>query len=450
MSSTNLVGMSSAVNDGRSHWLQAWLREHGADTKSTLQKLTDNPRMTREIVAYSEEIVDETIDPLLESSSQAIVAGKTLDLSGDLDCCYICLEEQLNRLAERSWPYFDQIVLRGLAPEKVIEYARRSNDAVTKLVIAHMQILLRIEELGISPLLIFRPKPVACSLHYRKHAEEAGIANVIPRSKSIIEALAAQGRLKSFQLHDDHIDYTFTHPDLPHFVQNSFWPRRMPRSSDESKIFALVAEDVFYVCSAHLVSDVSCARTLQLPLATEVGIHREMLTAAAKHGHTWSHQRADERDKPLSPTVEEVVFELELPIIRGANISDVLALREDQYESFERFRNILRQAIQARLNAGTEDVSDVAREIERDLIIPGINEIEQKMRTAQSSLGRKVNLSLGTGSITATVGLLSHIPLLAGTGFAVAATAVQHGAKYFDDRREVKMHDLYFLWRATR
>jgi len=84
--STSLVDVPSALNDGRSHWLQAWLREHGAGTRSTLYRLTDNPRMIREIVCYSEAIVDETIDPLPESSSQAIVAGKTLDLSGDLDC----------------------------------------------------------------------------------------------------------------------------------------------------------------------------------------------------------------------------------------------------------------------------------------------------------------------------------------------------------------------------
>lgn len=414
-----------------------------------MHKLTDSPRMVRKLIEYSEEIVDEVINPLPRDSSQAIVAGKTLDLSGDLDCCFICLDEQLDRLMERSWPYFDQVVVRGLAPEKVIEYARVSDDAATKLIVAHAQILFRVQEVGLSPLVIFRPKPVACSLHYETHAEEAGITDILPRSRAIIAELAKLGNLKHFEISDNYIHYVFTHPALPHYVENVFRPKRISRSPDASKILPLVAENVFYVCSAHLVSDVSCAKTLQTPLITEVRLHREMLAAAADHGHAWPRQSASKTEAQAYPTVEDVVFELELPIIRGERFSDVVALRESQYESFERFRDTLRQAIQARFNAGETDVCDIAREIERDIIAPGLNEIAQKVRTAQGSLGNKVSLSFGAGSFAITIGLLNHIPLLAGTGLAVAATAAQHWGKYFDDRREVQLHDLYFLWRAT-
>lgn len=442
--------MPTAPSDTRSHWMQAWLREHGIGDRSELHKLTDKPGMVRELVSYAEEIVDESIDPLPEKSSQAIVVGKTLDLSGDLDCCYICLDEQLNRLVERSWPYFDQLVLRGLAPEKVMKYAQISEDVVTGLILAHAQILFRIEEVGLSPLLIFRPKPVACSMHYQEHAEEAGIVSIIPRSKEIVEGFISQGKVKTFEIYGDQVHYRFTHPDLPHYVENYFRPKRIPNSSDDAKVLPLVARDVFSVCSAHLVSDVSCARTLQAPLVTEVRVLREMLASGAEHGHLWSRRSASAKTVRTPRSVEEIVFDLEFPIIRGGNISDVLALREDQYESFERFRETIRQAVQERLNADPADSFDIAREIERDLIIPGLNEIEQKLHEAQRALGSKTSLSLSVGSVATTVGLLSHVPLLAGTGFAVVATAVQHAAKYFDDRREVKMHDLYFLWRATR
>ena len=235
--------------------------------------------------------------------------GKTLDLSGDLDCCYICLDEQLNRLMERSWPYFDQVVLRGLAPENVIEYARAGDRAVTQLIVAHAKILFRIAEVRLSPLLIFRPKPVACVTHYQWHAKQAGIADILPRSKSLTEELAARGTLKSCEISDGYIHYRFTHPALPHYIENVFRPKRLPRSRDTSKILPLVAENVFYVCSAHLVSDVSCARTLQLPLATEVRLHREMLASGSDQGGAWSQHSASGTQLP--PTVEEVVVELE-------------------------------------------------------------------------------------------------------------------------------------------
>jgi hypothetical protein len=49
-----------------------------------------------------------------------------------------------------------------------------------------------------------------------------------------------------------------------------------------------------------------------------------------------------------------------------------------------------------------------------------------------------------------TVGLLTGLPVFVGAGAAAAASVSLAINKYFDDRRDVRLSDMYFLWIAAR
>jgi hypothetical protein len=119
--------------------------------------------------------------------------------------------------------------------------------------------------------------------------------------------------------------------------------------------------------------------------------------------------------------------------------------------SFERFRTSLRLAIRERLeNTQTADSVSVASEIAEDVVEPSLNDIEQRLSAAQSVLEKKSMISVGIGTASATIGLIAGMPLLLPAGVAWALLPGQHYMKYLEERRDIQLSDMYFLWRQEQ
>ena len=60
--------------------------------------------------------------------SDAIVAGRKLDLSGTASCpIYDCLRRNVDATFRRIWHYFDQIVVEGIAPQWLAQEITRTD-----------------------------------------------------------------------------------------------------------------------------------------------------------------------------------------------------------------------------------------------------------------------------------------------------------------------------------
>jgi hypothetical protein len=112
------------------------------------------------------------------------------------------------------------------------------------------------------------------------------------------------------------------------------------------------------------------------------------------------------------------------------------------------FRSSLRSAIQERLKSTDDKAPErIAQEIGSDIIEPSLNEIT-RLKAARTVLAKKAAVGVGVGAVTTVCGLLTTNPLMVTTGVGSAMTAVPAAQKYIEDRRDISLQDMYFLWRA--
>jgi hypothetical protein len=92
----------------------------------------------------------------------------------------------------------------------------------------------------------------------------------------------------------------------------------------------------------------------------------------------------------------------------------------------------------------------VSAEIVDDVINPSLNDIQQRLGAAQETLIKKSAVSIGVGVISTTVGLITGMPLLFPAGVAWSLLPGQHYMKYIEEKRDIELSDMYFLWRQER
>jgi hypothetical protein len=407
-------------------WLYQWMDEYGI---ATLEQAKSLLHPHKRAVRRLEEIAAAVPWRALSAHSgagTAIVAGRGIDLSGDLDCCHqVCQRKQVDALFGRVLHYFDEIVVTGPPAHRYAELLESSDEATLVNIGEHVAALLYLREIGVEDMLIFVQKPPACSEHYLRHAAEAGILDLIEGATQWIDHLAKTGTLTALEFHDDHWHYTFNHRDLEHTA----WGVVRSAEDGARPNIRRVAESVFSRYAAHLVSDVTAAKSMALPLGSSVQLH-EYALARASH----------------SQTVADVAFDLDLPVLDLLPIRDVVRLREDESEYFERFRIAVTRAIEERLSTG-ESSAAVAADVVRNVIDPAINDIDRRLRTAQRVLDRKLGASAVVGAVATTVGLLAGAPLIIGAGIAAIGTSLPVVHKFFEDKGSIELEDMYFLWR---
>jgi hypothetical protein len=157
------------------------------------------------------------------------------------------------------------------------------------------------------------------------------------------------------------------------------------------------------------------------------------------------------------PQIEDIAFELALPISPNISVASLIKFRKTEGECFERFQAALRTAISERIKTASSPTAAVyAREIKRDVIDPELRRIRDQASSFPHACSPSTATGLGLGAVAATVELFT--PLNAnpiGAGLTVGG-AITMGAsslkKAVDDhlaiRRDVSLSDMYFLWKA--
>jgi len=408
-------------------WLYRWIDEYGVESAEDLDALL---RPNSAAVARLSEMVaaeEWTALPPYEGSQPAIVAGLGIDLSGDLECWHHeCQIRQVDKLFGRVLHYFGEIVVAGPPAHEFVESLDGGSDEDTLRKIGeHARALLYLRAAGAEDMVSFVQKPPACEVHYRQHAEEAGISELMARAGEWVDHLEAGGRVGALDAHEDHWHYRFDHPDMEHTVWGTLV---LPGGRTEATIRD-VCEAVFGRYSAHLVSDLSAAKQLGLPLGAGVHMHEDALSG-------WSRSR----------TIEDVAFHLQLPVLDELPIADIVRVRQDEMEFFHNFRHALSIAIEDRLSADASSQA-VAGEIGRDVIEPELARIAARLRAAETTFKRKAGASVAVGALATTVGVVIGAPLVVVAGAAAVGTSLTAAHKYFDDKESVELSDMYFLWR---
>jgi hypothetical protein len=157
---------------------------------------------------------------------------------------------------------------------------------------------------------------------------------------------------------------------------------------------------------------------------------------------------AEVLDRSIPEAAEaEIALNLALPVLEGVPAAELIRVRQAEALSFERFRQSLRLAIQDRLTNSQATPAQLATEIVDDVVNPALYDIQQRLSAAQDVLVRKSAVSIGVGAISTTIGLIAGMPLLLPAGVAWALLPGQHYMKYLEEKRDIELSDMYFLWR---
>jgi hypothetical protein len=178
------------------------------------------------------------------------------------------------------------------------------------------------------------------------------------------------------------------------------------------------------------------SRRLELPLVQEFAF-------------LWSDRDAGREAKNLE---SRVALELPLPVLQGLTARDIVKFRADHKPHFERFQHALTEAIREQADrVGTDSPERIAAAVNEDFIRPAMADIERSMIETKKLFGMKSGTSIAVGTAIAGAGILSSIPLVIASGLGAAVTVTLASTNsYLDSKKDVKLSDVYFLWKAAK
>ncbi len=194
-------------------------------------------------------------------------------------------------------------------------------------------------------------------------------------------------------------------------------------------------------------------------LAThEAALRADLATAAAFRGAlsstVWSHQNVLlKTDQPKSS--DEPFIHIDFPSLTNVSLESLIELRLAEKDSFLSFRTALRTAMRTiAAESHNQDPRSLASEIMSDVVNPEIAKLQSRLEAARRVLAAKSAISLAVAGVSTLCGvqLGVGVPVAVGAGalgafFAGLNTAA---AKYAEEKREIELSDMFFIWKATR
>jgi hypothetical protein len=419
------------------YWLAAWLDENGITSRRDARRFLRKRKHFNDLLDVISSVGSGV--SALDSVETAVVAGTTIDLSGNMGCSDPkCLRADVDKLFTRVWHYFDLIAVEGLSPAHAQEFfSHHTKEHGLELFLGFVENFFYVRSIGAEGMLVYGEKPQPSFEHLQEQAQQYGVASIIEERGAWIDSFAARAEVTDLEQHSDHWHYAVTHPEMEHTSWGVARPSDLGGRPTNIDIFGEIFDE--YV--AVLISDIGWAKTLGAPLGAAAMIHEDLLA----------------RGPESSLAIRDAMFSLELPVLDGLATKDLIKLRQDNWEYFDAFRLALQTAAQDYIRiavAGTR-ADDIAAQIESDVIEPELIRLRRELRVSADILTRKSVASLPLGALATTIGLLDKIPLVAVGGTAVVAAAgigsfLTDYKKYADDKRSVMMSDMYFLWRAQR
>jgi hypothetical protein len=378
-----------------------------------------------------------TAIPTSVKNENAIIAGRGLDLTGKLECgTSTCRQRQVNELFRKAWHYFDWIVVDDAVSHQVLSHWEETVVNPKKSLLSDIEVLLYLRKIGAENLVEFRQKPNVCLKHWRLHASQAGLNSVLDASEKFVAQLAKEAQIHVRPHSRGMSSYLFSHPNFEVPVPGQIKLGGV-RGKPTDKVRKAVVRDVLRFYIPHLTADITAAKSLGVPLGCTNWLHGELLSTAS-----------------ISPTIANVAFNLDLPILQGVSVETLVKVRNDEYESFQRFRDSIRLAVKERLKADpSARTAELSEQIRLDVIEPELRRIRDRLAAAERAIAKKSVIGIVMGALVTTCGIMAGLPIpvsiAAGVGTA-STTETGAATKYLEEKQQAALSDMYFLWKAVK
>jgi hypothetical protein len=409
----------------RNNWLRDWLSENELNDSSGAYSAAKDPAMLADLVRRAQMQETTQVAPM---GSRCIIAGRSLDLTGYLACFHPeCLTRQVDSLFHRVWHYFDKIMICGLDAHAFLDMLSTHPDHIPDWVASFSLPIFHIREIGADSLVEWVSKPPACVVHWEEYSTTKEYRLPAKLAKIMAAALLSEGRVEVYQ----DVGLRLVHPDLYEGMAVEPIEYLKARSGKHEEIEHALAMRVVENHWLGAATDLYTASSMKLPIGMGIGLETRLATAT-----------------PDSTSAEEVAFNLDLPILDGLPIRELLALRESEGDAFEGFRDSLTMAIKARLATEHGDPAEVAREVQADVITPALHRIDRRLHAAEGVLRKNHRYNIAVAGLATFCGVftspdVASVILAAGlTGAAIVES------QFTSEKRDIAMEDMYFLWKA--
>lgn len=289
-------------------WLYQWLDSYLVKTPEQALRLLKQPSAREVLRQTAAEAADDsrTIDL---GAGQSIIAGAGLDLSGLLDCVHWeCIKKQVDSLFNSVWHYFDNVVVVGPSARYISSAwkATKPDDAwINYTLYNYIRSLLYIRNIGAEDLLTFSEKPHAfCDHHFTVLLNEIGVKSTDDYEQYVEELAQEISNNSKFNITIDstanQVTATYNAPQLFDDLMVRTLDLKSALSKPKKKLRLDVARKLASNHVVYLLSDISAAQHLRVPLGATNKLHRHILRAT-------NHEI----------TEAEVAFNIQLPILHG-------------------------------------------------------------------------------------------------------------------------------------
>lgn len=425
--------MHSNAEEETSYWLLNWLGSKRIRSISEAGVALSRKSTLRELRAAAEQWSESVPFP---PDSLNLVAGSGLNFSDDLTCPNpICRHQQVDLLFRHAWHYFDKILL----PDRVgglllnppenwpVKYRNES-------LLNAIEIVLHIQELGASSLVSYYPVNGKLrdaidndELDEPRHWEGAWEdveGTMLEKAKFIIKS-ESKGKFL-VNVSDPFLQVT-NGVDIQ-LEKND--------PSDEDSLRRFAAHRLTHRHMGPLAQDIRTAHDLKGSLASTVWSHEQALIYMSK-----------------APDPSSVAFHISFPTLENVPINELIEIRSANGDAFLSFRNSLTKAArEMSANYKSLGYEELARQIKSEIIDDEIAKLNKRLRTAKSALTRKVITAITLSSVgTLCAAFFGLFPAIA-TGTIATGAAIANinkdASKYIDDKREIELSDMYFVWKA--
>lgn len=418
-------------------WFYDWMDEMGIQNDDDAERAIRSKIGLSRLRASAEAAQPGSFPgPPVPSDQATVLAGRAVDLSALVGCAKLgCQKAGIDNLFRSVWHSFDRVIVEGPGAIRIMDLLKNEDqearEYAVKTIASYAETLRYVQRIGGEDLLTFRQKPIPCAHHWDRHLGEAGLVDIAVDADQIVADLMRRGTLNSLDKASDGTwSFDFDHPLLGSPIFGNIIEEEGSVDPEKSPLRA-VAETVFKHYAGWLVSDVLFARALEIPV-----------------GHSFHGHASQVNPLNTESRASAIAMQISLPFLRDIPIPELLRVREEQHESFERFRKALSDAIREKARADKGPTPLVAaREIERDLIRPAISDIDQRIKAAKGRLNKKSLINMGVGVLAMSIGHLANMPFLLPVGVAAALSpGVSHYPKYVEEKADINLSEMYYLW----
>lgn len=417
------------------HWLYSWIDEfevHNSQDVANRLSYAEPIYRLQELGAQSES-TDYSSVPL----SGTVVAGPGLETNAPGICSnYECQAKNIDSNFGNVLHYFDYVMMEGPSAR---EYTSRIQNLSSKrdmgLLKYHIaqdtQLLNYIRRIGLADYIVFSRKVCYCMNHLLESVETLGLAHLVEDEtvEDLARRVSQEGGVYVNQSGPRTWFVKLEHPLFDGLAGIELRQKTRPKKKEAAA--RLIRN---WLLSA--VIDASTAHGLKAPLAS--------------FGPARFFERM-QRSNQEKLSIDDVGARIQIPVLTGLSTRELIELRSNEYHHFEKFRSVLREAIAETIEKSDSNSPDVVAELVwQNKIRPGVADIERRIAASNRALRYKFAAAATVGGLAAAIGAIAGMPWLIGVGTLAAGTPLPQIFKATEERQQIEISDMYFLWKANR